>query len=870
MDISPVSFGNWAKRRRRMLDLTQKELAQRAGCSVAALQKIERDERRPSRQLAERLADFLEVPPDQRALLLRVARRERMAEALPSIPQPAAPPLKESTPKHSRSEIPIPPTPLVGREVELAEIARLLHDPQCRLLTLRGAGGIGKTRLALEAARRLQGDMPQGAYFVSLVGISAPEFIVPTIADALGFGMSGSIVQMSQLLNYLKEKQTLIVLDNFEHLLDGAELLSEILQHAPGIKLLVTSRELLHLQAEWMLEVHGLFVPQNAWINELEASSSAMLFLQRAQQARVGFTLTDVERSALLRICQLVQGMPLAIELAAAWVRTLSCRQIADEIEQGLGFLAATARDVPERHRSITAVFDQSWKLLATEEQRVLRQLSIFRGSFTRRAAKRVAGASLPLLSALVDKSLVQYNDIYGGRFELHELIRQYAAVRLEEAVAEEQATRERHSRYYLTLLVEQEPALRSRQQKETLSRLIADIDNLRMAWDFAISGEVVDLLRQAAGPLYYFYELLQYFREAESSYKRAADMLRTRLANCKEQKDPELEVALGDMLNYQAFFNLRPGNNREALALFQTSMELLSPLHETYALTFALVHAGVVHWAMGNFDEASLALSKSLSMSSTLTHHPWLRAFAVGFLGAVTHDMGGYADGYRLLSEAMTICRDMEDPYFILLIGSYFTRSAQAQGHIDEAHKVLREGLQIARENGNRWSIGLALERLGTFMQTAGNNNEAALQYLEESLKLLREVGDRWSLSWVLNAMGQLSLANRDETKAEQYAMEAIKVANEAGNHPSELNALVTLSTIRAQQKLNAPALEMALYVLQHPSSTQEAKDRAVRLRLELEARLTPYEVKIAQTRIQSDPNMVTSTFSFNTSMPA
>ncbi|MBI5950440.1 MAG: helix-turn-helix domain-containing protein [Chloroflexi bacterium] len=864
MDMTPASFGNWAKRRRRMLDLTQKELAQRAGCSVAALQKIERDERRPSRQLAERLADFLEVPPDQRALLLKVARRERMIEALPSIPRPALPSIKESPPTHSNSELPIPPTPLVGRESELAEIARLLHDPQCRLLTLSGSGGIGKTRLALETARRLQKTMPHGAYFVSLAGVNAPGFIVPTIADALGLGMSGSIVQTAQLLNYLHDKQTLIVLDNFEHLLDGTELLSEILQRAPGVKLLVTSRELLHLQAEWTLEVHGLSVPQSVQTDELETSSSAMMFLQRAGQARVGFTLTHAEQTAILRICQLVQGLPLAIELAAAWVRTLSCQEIAYEIEHGLGFLAATARDVPERHRSIITVFDQSWKLLTSEEQRVLRQLSIFRGSFMRRAAKRVAGASLPVLFALVDKSLLQHSDAHAGRFELHELIRQYAAARLEENIPEKQATRERHSHYYLTLLEEQEPALRSKRQKETLTKLTADIDNLRMAWDFAISVEAVDLLRRASGPLYYFYELLQYFQEAEAAYKRAADMIRTKLANCGEQKDPELAGALGEMLNYQAFFNLRPGNNREALELFRTSMELLNLLHETHALTFAYVHSGVVYWAMGDFDEASRALGKGLSTSNMFTY-PWLKAFAVGFLGAVMHDMGKYAEAYRLLSEAMTICRDIEDPYFILLIGSYFTRSAQAEGYIDEAHKVLREGLKIARENGNRWSIGLALERLGVFMQTAGNNNEEARRLLEESLELLREVGDRWSLSWVLTAISQLALANHEEEKAEQYAMEAIKVSTEAGNHPSVLNALVTLSTIRAQQKLNVSALEMALYVLQHPSSTQDAKDRAACLRLELEAKLTPHEVEITQARIQSNPNMVTSAFAFN-----
>jgi tetratricopeptide (TPR) repeat protein len=589
----------------------------------------------------------------------------------------------------------------------------------------------------------------------------------------------------------------------------------------------------------------------------LENNSAALFFLQRARQAYAGFTLTDEDRSAFLRICQLVQGLPLALELAASWVRTLSCREIAHEIERGLSFLAVTARDVPERHRSITAVFDHSWRLLSPEEQRVLRQLSVFRGGFTREAAEQIAEANLALLSSLVNKSLVQHNDMHVGRFDLHELIRQYAAIRLEEDAAEEHDTRERHSQYYLSLLEKYEAGLRSKRQKETLAILTADIDNLRIAWDTAITHEAIELLRHAAGPLYYVYELLQYFREAESIYKRAADMLRTRSApgNIK-QRDPYLEAALADMLNYQAFFNLRPGNNRAALELFRTSITLLAPLEEPFSLAFALSHLGIVHWAMGNFEDASKELGQGLEISRTLSH-PWLKALSMGLLGGVVHDMGRYEEAFGLLSESMAIFRVMSDPYFILLIGSYYTRTAQTLGKFSEANTVLREGLQLARESGNRWSIGLALERLGSFAQATGNNEEAQ-QFLEESLVLLREVGDRWSLSWVLHAMSQVKSACHEDEEAEQYAVEAIQVAIEAGNHPSALNALVTLAFIHAGQNKNNSAMEMLLFVKGHPSGTQDAKDRAEGLRLELEKKLTADELATIQER--------TSSMTFNT----
>ncbi|MFT3890064.1 MAG: helix-turn-helix domain-containing protein [Anaerolineales bacterium] len=844
----PISFGDWVKRRRKALDMTQNELANRVGCSTAALQKIERDERRPSRPMAERIIDCLDVPPDQRTLLLKIARGDRTVEALPSTPAPVTAPQAETTP----TRLPIPTTPLVGRETELNEIARLFRDPHCRLLTLTGSGGIGKTRLALEAARQMQVTLTNGACFVSLMGISAPEFIVPAIADALSFSISGSLNPSDQLLNYLSKKQMLIVLDNFEHLLDGVDILGEILQHAPDVKLLVTSRESLHLQAEWTMEVYGLPVPQTAQASELESNSAAMFFLQRAKQARAGFTLTEEDRSVLLRICQLVQGLPLALELAASWVRTLSCREIAGEIERGLSFLAVTARDIPERHRSITAVFDHSWKLLSPEEQRVLRQLSVFRGGFTREAAEQIAGANLALISSLVNKSLVQYNNVHVGRLDLHELIRQYAAMRLGENAAEERTTRERHSQYYLSLLQKQEPGLRSKQQKEALALLTADIDNLRIAWDTAISYEAVELLRRASGPLYYVYELLQYFREAETAYQRAADMLRTRLATNITGEDAYLKAALADMLNYQAFFNLRPGNNREALELFRASIALLEPLDEPYSLAFALSHSGIVHWATGNFEKAAKELGQGLEISRTLPH-PWLKGLSMGLLGGVVHDMGRYEEAYGLLSESMAIFRTMSDPYFILLIGSYYTRTAQVLGHLSETEAVLREGLQIARENGNRWSIGLALERLGGFAQVTGNHAEAR-QLLEESLVLLREVGDRWSLSWALHAMSQVMSACHEEQEAEGYAVEAIRVAIEAGNHPSALNALVTLAFIHAGQGRNNSALEMLLFVKAHPSSTQDAKDRAEGLRLELENKLTADELAAVQSRASSN----------------
>lgn len=267
-----------------------------------------------------------------------------------------------------------------------------IKDPACRLLTLTGPGGIGKSRLSLEVTHRLRGDFDEGVFFVPLAGTSASQFITPAIADSLGFIFSGAADLTLQLNRFIGEKHLLLVLDNLEQLLDGIGVLATLLQHAPNLKLLATSREPLDLRAEWVFEVQGLPVPAQFEVEDLESNSAVALFIQRTKQAQVDFVLSPDDYSALTRVCQLVEGLPLALELAASWVRIMPVQEIGKEIERNLDFLATSARDVPPRHRSIRTVFDSSWRLLLEEECAVMRQLYVFRGGFTRLSAEQVAG----------------------------------------------------------------------------------------------------------------------------------------------------------------------------------------------------------------------------------------------------------------------------------------------------------------------------------------------------------------------------------------------------------------------------------------------------------------------------------------------
>lgn len=851
------SFGTWVKRRRRALDLTQRQLAQRVGCSISLVFKIESDERRPSRQIAGLLAERLEIPPDQRDMFLKVARQEKSVDNLKPLPSHLELE-RDSVCASNQPIIPVPLTTLIGREHELAAIIQRIQDPDCRLLTLTGPGGVGKTRLALAVAHQMRESLKHEVCFVPLVGTSAPEFIIPAIADALGFIFSGTVDLKVQLFQYLKQKQFLIVVDNLEHLLEGIELLDELLQSAPGIKLLATSREQLNLRAEWVFGVQGLPVPAELQMVNLETNSAATLFIQRARQIDVNFTVTPEDSPAIARICQLVEGLPLGLELASTWVKTLSCHDIAREIEKSLDFLTVRARNLPQRHHSMRAVFDHSWSLLTITEQEVMRRLSVFRGGFTRGAAEQVANAHLSLLSSLLDKSLIQRNQ--NNRFNLHELIRQYSASHLQVDVDENNATNKKHAEYYLLLLKTSEPALRSNLQKEKLAELGPEIDNIRAAWGYAVASEDLELIRHATSALFYYYELHQYFQEGENLYKRAAEMVRSRLADLDNlkitEKGQKLEGALGDILTHQAFFLQRMGRNREAIALHRASISLLEPLKEHYALTYAYAIYGILSWAVGDLKEALINFHKALPLSREL-EHPWLQAITLCFLGAAAHDEGNYDDAYNYFSESMRICKKMGDPYATLMVSTLFSRTAQVLGLVAQTEDLLRKNLQIARESGNRWGVGLGLEQLAALAHTTGDYVGSS-QMLEESVSIYQVIGDPWSLSRALITLSQLNLAQEDIQAAEVSALRAFNTARDVEYNLNALDALAVVTEIYALKGESLIAFEIAIIVSSHPSSSQGAREKVEKILRDLELQLSSQQIEAARIRAQS-MNLVT-----------
>ena len=401
------------------------------------------------------------------------------------------------------TNLPSEPTPFIGRRYELDEIKCHLVDT--RLLTLTGPGGIGKTRLALKVSESVSGEFEDGCFLVSLAPIRSVEHIIQTIAEALKFPLATHEDPQHQLLRYLRKRQLLLLLDNFEHLLDGVSIVNEILQAAPGVKVLVTSREKLNLLSETNFIVGGMDFSRHVRSEDIPQNDAIALFVQSAGKVRTGFDPSPDELGQIAKICEIVQGMPLAIELAAAWLHILNVVEIADELEQGLDILSTEVRDAPERHRSIRAVFDYSWSLLDQTEHEIFMVLSIFRGGFTREAAQQVAGASLPQLAGLVNKSFLSH-DQDSGRLEVHELLRQYALERLEKTPSLSITAQELHAAYYAVFMVQRWGHLKGRRQLLALAEIEADIENVRGAWRYYLDQRNATQLMKFINGLWHVY----------------------------------------------------------------------------------------------------------------------------------------------------------------------------------------------------------------------------------------------------------------------------------------------------------------------------------------------------------------------------
>lgn len=636
--------------------------------------------------------------------------------------QEIAPP---KTPPHN---LPTHLTTFFGRETELTRIAARLNNPDCRLLTLVGAGGMGKTRLAIQAAKNVLNSFRDGVYFVPLASIGAgqTQFIVPAIANALNLSLTGQQEPKAQVLNFLREKELLLLLDNFEHLLAGAEFVVEILQNAPNVKILATSREPLDVQAEWITRVDGLSFPSAAprKLDELIGFSATRLFVERAQRANDEFELNQESAPHIIRLTQIVEGMPLALELAAARTRTMRVNEIRVQVEASFDFLATTMRDVDARHKSLRAVLEWSYGALSKQEQELFARVSVFAGGWTTEAAEAVCtGDDIEenqvsiLLSELVEKSLVLKEEPAGEtRCRMLEPIRQYARERLSDA-GESEVTAARHLSYFIELGEKAAPQLRGAQQGVWLRRLDGEHANLRAALNWHADGQAhAEQRLRLAAALGYFWQVRGIFDEGEKFLQEVL----------QESEPVATPTRAKAFVSLGTIYWLR-GDYDKAVAPLEQALALYRKLDDGQGIAHTLYQSGVPHFYTGRFHLTLPLWEESLERARNQGDTLWT-ALMLSALAELARYRGDYTRARALNEEAHALATQVQHIQHIALALNNLGLLATLEGDYARAVKLFRESLATYRTAGEQRHVPECLDGLAAALNELGQPETAAL----------------------------------------------------------------------------------------------------------------------------------------------
>ncbi len=635
--------------------------------------------------------------------------------------------------------------PFVGRTKELMDITTRLVDSACRLLTLTGLGGSGKTRLAIAAATKVAAHFPHGTVFVALQPLARSDLLVPAIAQALGVKSYSDSDLQEQLLDYLQDKTLLLILDNVEHMLDGVALVSTLLARAPGVKVLATSREALRLQEEWRYPLHGMATPPSVYTTALDDYDAVQLFLSHARRVQPQFELAH-DPESVIRICSMTAGLPLALELAAAWLKGLSIANIAQEMQRNLDFLATTTRNGEERHRSMRAVFDQSWAFLAEHERRIFARLAVFPGGFAVDAAAQVAGAALSDLAALVERSLVQMDS--ADRFSIHALLRQYGMEQLE-AHGETEVTYARYSQYFAQLMLRHEAALQQPQQLATMQAIERDFDNIRLAWEWSAQNQHATHLHM--------------------------------------------------MLNGLYLFGFLGSRYRETITLFQDTFDhavVDAPLRGRLLVR----RWGYLQWwYQANYQEALTRIEQALTIARADSNRFEI-AFCQLMAAYALMSMERHAEALPHLETSKVLFEELDEPYYVCWV---LHRLGYVYTNLDNPNKGIEyteQSLALARVSHNRVALVICLYNLGSDY-ILDSDYVKGQEYGAEALELATESGHTCQIAHALSLLALYAFFQGDYTTSEDYAKRSQTIIEDTTMlvfQPYSLSLLILLVCLR------------------------------------------------------------------------
>ena len=738
-------------------------------------------------------------------------------------------------------------TSFVGREEDLARISEMIAEPSCRLITLVGPGGIGKTRLAVQAAHNAGSDFPDGVYFVALQAVHSAEALITTIVDTLRLPLQGNETPAAQLVRYLRDKRLLFVLDNFEQLLEEVDLLLDVLENAPQVKLLVTSREVLNLRQEWVWPVTGLSYPDNPQIESAEKFGAVRLFVESAHRVRPDFSLED-DQASVIRICQIVEGVPLAIELAASWVKSLPCASILDEIRRNLDFLDTKLRDLPARHRSMRAVFNESWAQLSSDERAIFCRLAIFRGGFRREAAEEIVGATLPLLSTLIDKSLIRSEG--NGRYHMHELLRQFAQEKLDEQPDLKTTLLDKHRDFYAAFLAQRQRRMVGPAPDDVQAQTMKDFDNIWAAWTYALEQCNESAIDQFLLPLLSLYHDQNRFYDGERIFRRALTCLHPNaddeLTLTQARAYLCLALCLQNLTRYDEAFELvekclptleahgvvweiwnaqsclanvaySRGDYARAEWHFEQARALLKAEDDPSALVITLSRLSDLAGVRGDYQAAKRFLSEAISLlEASGTKRGRIRFLVT--LGDIEYKLGNFEKAEAHFEQARTLSEATENSLTFAISLVSLGRVAYAVEDFGRAKQLCREAVVLYDEIRHLWGKAFALVHLGRSCMELEQFDEA-FQHFSDATLIAESTGSQWLVAVCYFNQGRLhALLGRNES-AFNDLYRALQIAIDIKTEPLILDVLVATAEAAVYTD-ETWALALASFVAQHHAS--------------------------------------------------